>query len=167
MGTSAMNGTSNTSNTTLTRVLGVPDTFIAFGHQLLKPKRTSQLITVSLSQWTLKKTVWTLFSLLNIRHPKKFKPFSHWPSKKKGRFRYTPGNDHISLTNKALLWVDNFPFSQVGYGLVPWRGILYKSINSQKQRGVPFPYYSHISRPALRFVKWNFKRSRRPHLQAL
>ena len=25
-----------------------------------------------------------LFSLLNIRHPKKFKPFSHWPSKKVG-----------------------------------------------------------------------------------
>ncbi len=27
----------------------------------------------SLGQWTLKKKVWTLFSLLNIRHPQKFK----------------------------------------------------------------------------------------------
>ena len=28
-----------------------------------------------------KKSLNGLFSLLNIRHPKKFKPFSHWPSK--------------------------------------------------------------------------------------
>ena len=27
-----------------------------------------------------KKSLNSLFSLLNIRHPKKFKPFSHWPS---------------------------------------------------------------------------------------
>ena len=33
----------------------------------------------SLSQWTLKKKVWTLFPLLNIM-PKSWK-FSHWPSK--------------------------------------------------------------------------------------
>ena len=34
-------------------------------------------------QWTLKKKPFErliLFSLLNIRHPKKFKPFSHWLS---------------------------------------------------------------------------------------
>ena len=48
----------------------------SFNHpNSFKPKQ------LSLSQWTLKKKVWTLFSLLNIRHPKKFKPFSHWPSK--------------------------------------------------------------------------------------
>ena len=28
-----------------------------------------------------KKSLNGLFSLLNIRHPKKFKPFSYWPSK--------------------------------------------------------------------------------------
>ena len=28
-----------------------------------------------------KKSLNLTFSLLNIRHPKKFKPFSHWPSK--------------------------------------------------------------------------------------
>ena len=34
----------------------------------------------SLSQWTLKKKVWTLFSLLNMESPKVQK-VSHWPSK--------------------------------------------------------------------------------------
>ncbi len=46
---------------------------------------------ISLSQyWTLKTKKClngVTFSLLNIRHPKKFKPFSHWPSKV--TFHYT------------------------------------------------------------------------------
>ncbi len=44
-----------------------------------RPFRASFLTQPS---WTWKKSRLNgLFSLLNIRHPKKFKPFSHWPSK--------------------------------------------------------------------------------------
>ena len=61
----------------------------------------------SLSQWTLKKKVWTLFSLLNMRHPQKFKPFSHWLSefslrqtKTRGRWRKRPHGLRPRLQSK-------------------------------------------------------------------
>ncbi len=61
-----------------------PTSICFFGKNDEKNPSTKHNTHFSLSQWTLEKKVWTLFCLLKSTKyviPKKFKPFSHWPSK--------------------------------------------------------------------------------------
>ncbi len=56
----------------------------AFSLSCSQPFSCNHTINFSLSQWTLKKKTWTLFSLLNMEPPKVQK-VSHWLSKFKKR----------------------------------------------------------------------------------